>query len=225
MQEVTTSSNHIVPHRKQLRLLGYDYKNVGSYFITICTENRRCLFEKVVDGEMIMNDVGKMIYEVWSGLPSRYPGVQMDFFVIMPNHIHAIVFLGAVDQGYKSDYTMISLSDLVRNFKTYTASRYSQGVKKNGWPNFSKRLWQRNYYEHIIRNENSLEKIQQYINENPMRWNDDEDNPKNGKVLGRTQRSAPTTEIKKIMLENLGVATVGADLCVRPVSNMKYRSL
>src|SRR3990172_7834035 len=80
-------------HRRSIRLRGYDYAQAGAYFVTICTQNRECLFGEVVDGQMVLNDPGKILESVWSELPDHYPGVDVDAFVIMPNHIHGIVIL------------------------------------------------------------------------------------------------------------------------------------
>jgi len=80
-------------HRRSIRLQGYDYSRPGAYFLTICTHNRKCLFGKIVDGEMVLNDAGQMIVTVWNEIPQYYPGVGVDVFQIMPNHIHGIIII------------------------------------------------------------------------------------------------------------------------------------
>jgi len=176
-------------HRRSIRLKGYDYSRPGAYFITICTQDRACLFGEVVDGEMRLNDAGQMVQDVWDELPAFYPGVQTDAFIVMPNHIHGIIILVGADpcvcpntgqtigqpQGVAP--TRLSLPDVVHRFKTMTTKRYIDGVKKFGWTPFRRRLWQRNYYEHIIRNDHALQRIREYIWTNPLRWHLDRENP------------------------------------------------
>jgi putative transposase len=189
-------------HRRSIRLRGYDYAQSGAYFVTICTQDRACLFGAVVDGAMRLNEAGRIIQEVWEGLPRFYPGIAIDAFVVMPNHIHGIIILvgagpcacpagpcacpagpcacpGPTETGQPQGVapTTLSLPDVVHRFKTMTTKRYIDGVKTRGWHPFPGRLWQRNYYEHIIRNEESLTRIRQYIVENPLRWHLDRENP------------------------------------------------
>jgi REP element-mobilizing transposase RayT len=167
-------------------LKGYDYSQPGAYFITICTQDRACLFGEVVDGEMRLNDAGQMVQDVWDELPAFYPGVQTDAFIVMPNHIHGIIILvgtgshacpDEIGQPQGVAPTRLSLPDVVHRFKTMTTKRYIDGVKKFGWTPFRRRLWQRNYYEHIIRNDHALQRIREYIWTNPLRWHLDRENP------------------------------------------------
>jgi len=173
-------------HRRSIRLKGYDYSQPGAYFIAICTQDRACLFGEVVDGEMRLNDAGQMVQDVWDELPAFYPGVQTDAFIVMPNHIHGIIILvGAGSRACPDEIgqpqgvapTRLSLPDVVHRFKTMTTKRYIDGVKKFGWTPFRRRLWQRNYYEHIIRNDHALQRIREYIWTNPLRWHLDRENP------------------------------------------------
>jgi len=179
-------------HRRSVRLKGYDYSQAGAYFVTICTQDRACLFGEVVDGEMRLNDAGRMIQSVWDAVPAFYPGVNTDEFVVMPNHIHGIVVLvGAAPRGRpdpgqsatgqngqaQGPAPTLSVPDVVHRFRTLTTKRYADGVKQSGWPPFPGRVWQRNYYEHILRNEEPLHRIRQYILDNPMRWAYDRENP------------------------------------------------
>jgi REP element-mobilizing transposase RayT len=193
-------------HRRSIRLRGYDYSQAGAYFVTICTQDRAGPFGEVVDGEMRLNDAGRMVLAVWDELPSRFPTVEVDAFVIMPNHVHGIVVIadapaaanvraglvpaaanvraglvpahsGATTDHGATTRVAPTLGDVVGAFKSLTTVLYARGVNSYGWPPFCKRLWQRNYYEHIIRNEEALDAIRQYIVDNPVRWAFDRENP------------------------------------------------
>ena len=163
-------------HRRSIRLRGYDYSQSGAYYITTCTHNRRCLFGKIADGEMRLNDVGQLVQRVWDGLPEHYPHVELDAFVMMPNHVHGIVVLTGT--GLKPTPTAATrpmrqgLPEIIRAFKTFSARRINDFRHTPGTP-----VWQRNYYEHIIRNEDALNRIRQYIADNPDNWAEDRENP------------------------------------------------
>jgi len=125
-----------------------------------------------------------MIHAVWSQFPAFNSSIDTDVFVVMANHFHGILFVGATPSGcplarQKPDTTpmKLSLPDVVHRFKTLTTKRYTDGVKRLGWPRFIERLWQRNYYEHVIRNDESLNCIREYIVSNPLRWDLDPENP------------------------------------------------
>lgn len=162
-------------HRRSVRLQGYDYSQAGAYFITICTQNRERLFGDIVAvgatprgcPEMVLNDAGTMIQTVWNEIPFHYTGTEIDEFIVMPNHIHGIVIIVA------GTTRSLSLGDIVHRFKTMTTKRYADGVKQSGWQLFSGRLWQRNYWEHVIRNEMELNRIREYIHGNPTQWESD----------------------------------------------------
>ncbi|GIV24566.1 MAG: hypothetical protein KatS3mg026_0258 [Bacteroidia bacterium] len=170
------------PNRCSIRLKGYDYSQAGAYFITICTKDRACLFGEVVNGEMRLNDFGQVVHSVWNNLPNHYAGIAMDAFVVMPNHVHGIVII--VGAGLKpapittaapattAAPTQHGLPEIIRGFKTFSARRINELRGTPGVP-----IWQRNYYEHIIRNEESLHRIRQYILDNPARWVSDRENP------------------------------------------------
>ncbi len=199
-------NNVDIHHRRSIRLQGYDYSQAGLYFITICTQNRLCLFGEIKNGGMILTDAGTMIQTLWHEIPVYYRGFNIHEFVVMPNHVHGIIqiisdpvscpdnpgqprgvaptmslsrtgrcpdptmSLSRTGQYHKS---VMSLSDIVHRFKTLTTKRYTDGVKNNGWQPFNKKLWQRNYYEHIIRDEKSYHSIAEYIQTNPLKWEDD----------------------------------------------------
>lgn len=182
--------------RRSIRLKGYDYAQPGAYFVTICTQNRERLFGEIVGDEMQMNDAGRLVRSRWQELPARFPSVNLDTFVVMPNHLHAVIVLGdtlvfggpgAPTRGAPTppgvgafatvESSASSLGTIVGAFKSLTTHDYVQQVKRSGWPSFHDRLWQRNYWEHIVRDENSLNRIREYISTNPLRWHLDPENP------------------------------------------------
>ena len=215
-------------HRRSIRLAGYDYRIAGAYFVTLCTQNRLCLFGDIANGEMILNGSGHMVHRVWNELPQFYPGVNIDAFQIMPNHFHGIIILvgatpcgrpdmapphdstpttplvgagpracptpaagqpqdgqprgvaptGMAGGGYENKTGVrLSLPDVVHRFKTMTTKKYADGVKQSGWPSFPGKLWQRNYYERVVRDPDEMLQIQQYVLDNPQRWEFDRENP------------------------------------------------
>lgn len=165
-------------HRRSVRLRHYNYTNAGAYFVTICVQNRECLFGDVVDDEMRLNDAGKMVQSVWDELPSKYPGVEIDQFIVMPNHVHGIVVLVGAglalpsNSGAASSAPTLGLGDVIRTFKSISAIAVNRLLARSGRP-----LWQRNYYEHIIRNDEDLGDIREYIAHNPAGWIDDDNHP------------------------------------------------
>ena len=185
--------NPDIHKRRSIRLKGYDYKNPGTYFVTICTQNKEHLFGSIEDGEIISNEPGLMVERIWQELPVKYPAIEIDEFIIMPNHIHGIIILsvGAIPRGCPDEMngqalghggqalgpapTQLSLPDVVHRFKSFTTAQYRNGVQQFNWRPFPGRLWQRNYYEHIIRDEKELNSIREYIIHNPLNWLTDAD--------------------------------------------------
>jgi len=183
--------------RRSIRLEGYDYAQPGAYFVTIVTQGRECLFGDVVDGEMRLNDAGRMVERWWAELGNKYSHVVPDAHVVMPNHFHGIVVITDGGDGVGADLRVCPnagahvgaplpidagahvapLSEIVQWFKTMTTNEYIRGVKILGWIPFPGKLWQRNYYEHIVRDENALDRIRQYIANNPAQWDADDENP------------------------------------------------
>jgi len=180
--------------RRSMRLKDYNYAEAGAYFVTICTQDRVCLLGEVADGIIHLSDAGRMMAAAWDGVPQRFPNLELDAFVVMPNHVHGIIVLpesiAALGIGCAAQYdrgaallaaqapTCIpTLSDIVGAFKSLTTVEYVRGVKTKGWPSFREHLWQRSYYEHVIRDERDLNRIRQYIDENPLRWELDNENP------------------------------------------------
>ena len=178
--------------RKPNRLQNYDYSRAGYYFVTICTQNRQELFGEIIDSQMITNAAGEMLTKTWCELPKFYHGIRIDQFQIMPNHVHGIIVIVgdgpcavpkgpcAVPKGPCAVPTL-SLSDIVQRFKSLTTRLYIQGVKKEDWEPFDAKLWQRSFFEHVIRGEKSLNKIRAYIRDNPLNWELDKDNLANQK--------------------------------------------
>lgn len=172
--------------RKQIRLKKYDYSDAGWYYLTICTQNREKIFGDIVNDEMILNKFGKVIYKCWLETQNHYLNVELDEFQIMPNHIHGIIvirnikpFVGAI---FKSPVK--SLNDLGEiNFAPTTKTSLSMIIKwfkSISTINIRKTInifqWQKSFYDHIIRNEFDLNRIRQYMRDNPMNWDSDRNN-------------------------------------------------
>jgi len=170
--------NPDIDHRHSIRLKGYDYSQAGAYSVTICTLERECLFGNIVDGQMVLNDAGRMVADEWVKTEQIRHEIELDAWVIMPNHFHAIVFINGngVCRGDRpvapTGPQPKSLGSLMAGFKSSVTKRINELRGTPGTP-----LWQRNYYEHIIRNEKSLNRIRQYIHNNPVNWEMDEENP------------------------------------------------
>lgn len=155
--------------RQSIRLRGYDYATPGAYFITVCTQARACLFGDIVDQRMVARDHGNVVVDAWRALPSRFVGVTLDAFVLMPNHVHGIIIF-EWDRA-RGAGPECSLSDVIRVFKSTSAIAFNRALARTG------PLWQRNYYEHVIRDDEALNRVRQYIHDNPARWAFDHDNP------------------------------------------------
>jgi REP element-mobilizing transposase RayT len=149
-----------------MRLPGWDYRRPGPYAITICTEHRWHLFGQVTDGRMVADPAGVLVADAWDQMANAFPTVAFDAWVLMPNHFHAIVRLPG---------TEVRLGDLVQGFKGLTTSRYADGVHAGRWDPFDGRLWQRNYYDHIVRDPADLDRCRRYIHANPANWASDID--------------------------------------------------
>ena len=166
-------------HRRSIRLKGFDYSRSAIYFVTICVQNRECLFgtvsQEVEAGSpkdrMCLNDAGKMVSAEWLALPVRFTSIILDEFVVMPNHFHGIIDV-MPDRGVTPKFGRI-----IGAFKSIVTNNYIAGVKTQDWRPFHQRLWHRNYYEHIVRDDTALQKIQQYIQNNPSTWQTDSLHP------------------------------------------------
>ncbi len=208
--------NPKIHKRRSIRLKGFDYTQAGLYFITICCQDRVCRFGQVMKGEMVLNEIGKMVESEWMKLPERFQNTQLHKFVVMPNHFHAILEIvgdpknssaetnpqegtsptvnpknqpkqeetqpqegqpqgiahtakTAEEEGTKSK----TLGEILGAFQSIVTVKYIRGVKTKGWPRFRGKLRQRNYYEHIIRDERAYYNISEYIINNPPKWAED----------------------------------------------------
>jgi len=170
-----TASN---PQRRNLRVPGFDYSQPGAYFVTIVTQGRKRLFGHILDGEMVLNEIGKMVEEVWIAIPKHFQNVELGEFVIMPNHIHGIISI-TVEATHASPLPRISkgpmpgsIGAIIGSFKSAASKRFHE-IPNNA----EKHLWQRNYYERFIRNEQDYQAVYNYILTNPMNWEKDEEFP------------------------------------------------
>ena len=174
--------NQKIHHRRSIRLKGYDYSQAGLYFITICCQNRICLFGKTNDGEMILNDAGYAAKKYWYEIPMHYPHIRLHEFVIMPNHVHGIVGAENIPPLREN---IPPLGNIVRGYKIGVTKWF----QKNKNYQIGTKIWQRNYWEHIIRNENEYRRITQYIINNPKKWEQDKLNGGSGNQV--MESSAP----------------------------------
>ena len=194
--------NPEIHHRRTIRLKEYDYSQAGAYFVTICAWQRECLFGNIVDGKMFLNDLGTIIKKIWCNLPEHFHNTSLDEYVIMPNHFHGILTInktvgakqassalpafvgdnaanndGNADKGRASIHGTISdsFSAVIQNFKSVSSRKINKYRNSPGCP-----VWQRNYYERVIRNDDELSRAREYIVNNPMKWELDKENPVNG---------------------------------------------
>jgi len=188
--------------RKSPRLKNYDYTQAGAYFVTICSKDRECIFGEIKDGTMVSNEYGDAVQFTWDDLIQHNANISLDQFVVMPNHIHGIIFIknnvGAgskpaqikpapitkIDStndvvninnkraGLEPAPTNHGLPEIVRQFKTFSTKRVNKIQNKR----LGNALWQRNYYEHIIRDTEDLNRIREYISNNPTNWDTDKNN-------------------------------------------------
>ncbi len=201
--------NPMKHNRRSIRMKGYDYSKAGLYFITFRVQNGEMLFGAIENGQMILNNAGKMILAEWEKLPQRFNNIELHEFVVMPNHFHGIVEIitpvgaplvgaqisgahddvnndaahagdgpaanvGAPTRGAPTEGPMrVTVGEMMGAFKSITTLEYINGANNLDWEPFAGKLWQRNFYEHIIRNEISYYKIFDYIINNPARWKDD----------------------------------------------------
>ncbi len=162
--------------RRSIRLKGYDYSQSGGYFVTICTRNRECLFGEIVDGNIRLNDLGRGVAKCWQWLAEQYPYIQLDEWLVMPNHFHGILLIMNERRGGSrtAPTKQKPLGRLIGAFKTVSTKQINEYRDTPHAP-----VWQRNYYEHVIRNEIDLEEIREYIKNNPIKWLEDKNHPAN----------------------------------------------
>ena len=174
---------------KSTRLKDFDYASNGAYFVTMCTKNRECHFGHVINGEIKLSDMGKIVEQCWDTITNHFTNVVLDEFIVMPNHVHGVIIIDndrnqihdcrdvACNVSTKTIMSRISpksysLSTIVRSFK----SAVSRWCHQNDFEYFA---WQPRFYEHVIRNDEELNRIRQYIINNPVQWELDDENPKN----------------------------------------------
>jgi REP element-mobilizing transposase RayT len=159
--------------RKPNRLRDYDYSRDGYYFITICTGDRKEFFGDIREAKIDLNRYGEIVDQCWRDLPKHYPNCSLDSFVIMPNHVHGIIVIdngNVVGNGLKP-FPTHRLSEMIRGFKTFSSRKINEEIKIS-----NKFRWQKSFYDHIIRNDKSLENLRQYIMYNPLKWELDIEN-------------------------------------------------
>ena len=184
-------------HRRSVRLKGYDYAGPGAYFVTVCAWNRECIFGDIINGEMKLNEYGKVVQREWMNTVDIRPNVELDEFIIMPNHFHGILLIDGndgCDVGARRCLALYntnannrathrvapttlhpnSLGSIIGQFKSIVTKQINRLGNTPGMP-----VWQRNYFEHVIRNEKELFMIRQYIRLNPVQWDIDQENPEN----------------------------------------------
>ena len=177
--------------RKTIRLKEYDYSQAGAYFVTICTKDRTCFLGKIVNGKIDLSAVGNIVNTSWQGIPQHFRNVKLDACIIMPNHVHGIIM---IDEIVGTDYNLSlqlkqqrepmrnryqrvipkSLSYMIATFKSAVSRQVSKTATKSDF------AWQARFYEHIIRNDDELSRIREYIQNNPLNWQLDRDNPLSG---------------------------------------------
>ena len=195
-------------HRHSIRLLNYDYSQAGAYFVTVCAWQRECLFGEIVNGEMVLNDLGRVVETEWHKTPDLRPNVELDVYAVMPNHFHAIFLINEIDSNIVGATPVArpdaigengecctetgkptsktgdppgrpygpvsgSIGAILAQFKSIVTKRINQIRANPGCP-----VWQRNYYERVIRNEHELARAREYIVNNPLKWELDRENPK-----------------------------------------------
>ena len=178
------------PIRRSIRLQGYDYAQAGIYFVTICTHRKKCLLGSVANDRVALSALGEIVRECWMRIPEHFPRVKLDAFVVMPNHLHGVLVLHRTTASHRAQHAAPlqptrntdlqsepnvksgTLSAVIRSFKSAVSKRAHRE-----WPGTPSSTWQRNYYEHIIRNGGDLDQIRRYIRNNPQRWAFDKENP------------------------------------------------
>jgi putative transposase len=180
-------------HRRSTRLPEFDYSQPGAYFVTLVTSRRECLFGEIRNSMMYLSEAGKIVLGVWNFLPTRYSMVALGTAVVMPNHFHGIMVInefpvGAIHQSEGAIHESplresppqerriqrrrMTLPLMIGYFKMNSAKQINKLLNSSGIP-----IWQRNYYEHIVRNDDERNRIHQYIESNIDNWEDDDENP------------------------------------------------
>ncbi|MGB7442637.1 MAG: transposase [Coleofasciculaceae cyanobacterium] len=177
--------NSQIHHRRSIRLQGYDYGQSGAYFITLCTYKKECWFGEICDSQMRLNQLGKIVAQEWLRTPQIRPEITLDEWIVMPNHLHGIIIVNnntvgahrrAPSSSQPKPHTPSpqfrrysnSLPSIIAGFKSATTKRINKQRETQKTP-----LWQRNYYESVLRDTKHFEHARSYIYTNPVRWKDD----------------------------------------------------
>ena len=184
--------DHDIHHRRSIRLKEYDYSQAGAYFVTICAKNQKPIFGNILSDKMELSDIGKIINRFWIEIPSHFSNVHLDEYIIMPNYLHGIIMTdincrgGVTPPQIEGRETLPlqqkrTLGQVIGYFK-YRSTKYINEIHRLP----GRAIWQRNYYEHVIRNEDDLKQVREYILYNPLKWEMDEENPENIRVCVHT---------------------------------------
>lgn len=167
--------------RVSIRLKDFDYTREGYYFVTICVQNKKCLFGKIENASVVLNDFGREVETLWREIPDHFANVELDETVVMPNHLHGIIVIKGRGTACRARQKEAfgnpvsgSLPTIIRSFKSAVTKHFNSGRKSSG-----KSVWQKNFYEHIVRSEEELRHIREYIANNPLKWETDRENPEN----------------------------------------------
>jgi REP element-mobilizing transposase RayT len=161
-----------LPKRKHQRIPNYDYSQNNAYFITMCTQNKKHILGEVKNCKMILNDFGIKVVSHIEKIELLYDDIKIDNYVVMPNHIHFIFTVSHSDSG-TTQGSFPTISEIIQHLKTITTKDYIDGVKTGIYPAFDKKIWQKSFHDHIIRNEKGYLKIWVYIDNNPISWEKD----------------------------------------------------
>jgi len=178
-------------HRRSIRLKGFDYSREGYYFVTVDCWKMMEYFGRIEKGKVLLNNCGRLADKLWLEIGNRYLGVNMDEYIIMPNHVHGIIQLDGIMEGAagqagegrvgqageeragtrpaRTEMLALNLGKIIGEYKSLVLNEYIKGIKDKDWPRFYRRFWQRNYYERVIRGKNELNRIRKYIRDNPKK--------------------------------------------------------
>lgn len=165
----------MLPKRKQIRLKGYDYSQNGYYFVTICTQDKGNVLGGIQEDNMKLSQIGSMVEEWWLELANKYPNIKLYEYILMPNHIHGIIEIETVGAGFprpKIELGRENRAPTLGNMIAYFKYQSTKDCRSLGYMKFDK-LWQRNYFERVVRSEQELSNIREYIVENPKNWKKD----------------------------------------------------
>ncbi|WP_339136862.1 MAG: transposase [Candidatus Electrothrix sp. GW3-4] len=202
----TMKYNPDIQHRRSIRLRGYDYSQAGAYFVTICVHHRECLFGEITNRIMRLNDAGKIAAQCWQDIPVHFSHAALDEWTVMPNHVHGIIVMAdtagrhtacrgtacrapthrAPTKEQFGKPVSGSFPTVARSFKS-AVTKYINILRNTP----GNKLWQPNYWEHIIRNETELHRIREYIHNNPARWREDALHPDQPPFPGETREPSP----------------------------------